>query len=186
MEVGENFITFEVEYKGEGIIRQLLLGVKHDPWYKLILKAPYNILVIFIACLILIFAFGWLNVWSALLAFVFAIVLRAFFIPYLIERLSELIVFYERKVKSESGFVAPTHKVKFLFNDIGVTIESESMNQVTVWDKVTGAAESERDIVLYYSDPLPYLFPKKIFQTFDELYFFKEFISHNIGARAAF
>ncbi len=143
----------------------------------------------FIAAL---YFFVGLSAVSVLLAAALAIVVRGFLSLYVFEWISWGAIYFEKRAKVMHG-IAPTFLTKFEFNDLGITVDhvdqsfiTKYSHSVTKWTDVFEAIETESDLIIFYDEGGAYLFPKRIFQEFDEMNSFKTFITQKIGNRANF
>ena len=89
--------------------------------------------------------------------------------------------------------IAPTFLTKFEFDDLGITVDHVDQSFITKyshsvrkWTDVFEAIETESDLIIFYDEGGAYLFPKRIFQEFDEMNSFKTFITQKIGNQAIF
>lgn len=192
METTSRSIRFEVDYLAEETIRQVLVGMKRIPWYRRVLRGLPQLLLTFIFFIAALYFFVGLSAVSVLLAAALAIMERGFISLYVFEWFSWVTLYVEKKAEAKYG-IAPTVLTKFEFSDLGITVDHGSQNCITKWSNyitnwsdVFEAIETESDLIIFYDEGGAYLFPKRIFQEFDEMNSFKNFVTQRIGNRAIF
>jgi hypothetical protein len=192
METTSRSISFEVDYFGEESLRQILVGMNRMPWYRRILVGRLQLFLTFIFFTATLYFFVGLNAASVLLAAAMTLAVRAFISFYVFEWISWGAIYFEKRAKVMHG-IAPTFLTKFEFNDLGITVDhvdqsfiTKYSHSVTKWTDVFEAIETESDLIIFYDEGGAYLFPKRIFQEFDEMNSFKTFITQKIGNQAIF
>ena len=91
---------------------------------------------------------------------------------------------FEEAVLRREKLNLPSTRVTL--DQLGLRREDVTGIQMTNWEDISDAFETEGDIFLSHTDPYSYQFPKSVFTDFDQLYLFKKFVRHQIGERARF
>ncbi len=115
----------------------------------------------------------------------FSIVLSGFVELATFAWLGHLATFLERKYREKYNKVSRL-KYKFVLDDLGIPKESNPDVELSRWSEIKSAFETEQDILLSHYQVNGYYFPKRIFEDFDEMAYFKNFIRQRIGDRARF
>ena len=185
MEIADEVIILFVDYEGEDIVRPLLLSMKRVPAYKRLLRAPHTVFVTFLLCLIVLYFVGWISFGFVLLAAIVSILVSAFVNPILFELLAKLTASAESRFRKNNPKL-PRLGYKFVLNNGGITKEWNHNISISNWTEIREAIETEEDITLSHYDGSEDYFPKRVFNEFDELVHFKNFIRQRISNRAKF
>jgi hypothetical protein len=185
MEVQGETIRFVIEYDPDELIRPLVFYVDREPWYQRVLDKPQGVILNFLGAVVVLYFLDLVTLTSVLLAAVAAVAVAAFAPTAVIHSLSALALHVHQKYRAQMEKVPP-QRYEFEFGPEGIKSRYQRDVEMTEWSDVTKAIESELDILIWHHEKSSYIFPKRIFQDFDELATFKNFIRSNIGERADF
>src|SRR5687767_14264613 len=174
MQVDGDTIIIEVAYDSEEVIRPLLFQMWSTPWYRRISDAPHSVVINFLAGLAVLYFLGLVSPTSVLIAAAAAVFVSAFVNFAVFELLSMFVMFIEGKYRDKLAHV-PRLTYRFVLGPVEIRKEYRGDIDILPWLDITTAVETEHDILVSH-----YSFPKRIFQDFEELAYFKNFIRGKI------
>ena len=185
MESDGESIILEIEYDSEELLRPMLLQMKGRWVYRRLIDARHTVILNFLGALAVLYWLDLISVRSVLLAAGAAIFVSGFVATSGFEYLGAIATFFENKYReSRPNFTKPSYR--FILSLDGIRREYQTDVDMAAWPDISSATETEADIMLSHHGSMSYFFPKRIFQDFNELAYFKTFIRDRIGDRAKF
>ena len=184
MEIDGDTIILEIEYDSDEMLRPLLYRIKGRALYRRLIDTPQTMLPNFLGALTVLYFLDLMSVRSIIIAAGAAIFVSAFVSASLLDRLAALVAFTKRKYIDGRKDGHPGYR--FVISPDGISKECHQKVDTSAWPQIESATETEQDILISHYDRTDYFFPKRIFQDFNELVYFKNFIRDRIGDRATF
>ena len=175
-------IILEIEYDSEELLRPMLHQMKSRSLYQRLIDSRYTVFLNFLGALAVLYWLDLVSVKSVLLAAGAAVIVSGFVAPAAFEFFAFCATFLEHKYLSHVR--KPPYR--FVLSAAGIRREYQAEVDMSAWPDISSAIETEADILLSHHGLVSYFFPKRIFQDFNELAYFKNFIRDRIGDRAAF
>jgi hypothetical protein len=185
MEFEGDTITLEIEYDPDELLRPFVFYLKREPWHHRVICRPQAVILNFLGGLAVLYFLDLISVTSVILAAIVAVLVSAFAPATIFLTAATFVSYLQHRYSSQFEKVRKL-KYKFIFGPDGIRVEQGRDVEMTAWFDITEAIESELDVLLWHHEQSAYIFPKRIFQDFDELSHFKTFICDRIGERASF
>jgi len=182
VEINGDTIILEIEYDGEDLLRPMLLQMKSRSLYQRLIDARYTVILNFLGAFAVLYWIDLVSLKSVLLAAGAAILVSGFVAPTTFEWFAFFATFLEHKYFRHVR--KPPYR--FILSPAGIRREYQADVDMSAWPDISSAIETEADILLSHHGSMFYFFPKRIFQDFNELAYFKNFIRDRIGDRAEF
>ncbi|MEO8573220.1 MAG: YcxB family protein [Pyrinomonadaceae bacterium] len=185
MQIRDETIIFEIEYDAEELLRPMIFQMKSRSWYRRLIDARSSVVINFVAALAVLYWLDLVSFRSVLLSAAAAVFVSGFAAIPVFEYLSAFATFLEHKYRDRYAHIAkPAYN--FNFSPTGIRRQYQDTVDMSEWTDIESAVETEEDILLSHRDRKAYFFPKRMFQDFNELAYFKNFIRDRIGDRAEF
>lgn len=185
MEVVGDTIVLEIEYDSDELIRPILFYINREPWHRRILNEPQKPILNFLGALTVLYFLDLISVSSVILAAAISVMVSGFASVAFFEWAGSFVGYLQAQYRTQFE-KAPKLTYKFEFDDQGIRTESQGDVEIVTWTDIREADEKPLDILLWLRESDVYIFPKRIFQDFDELTYFKNFVRDRIGERATF
>jgi hypothetical protein len=181
MEIDGDTIILEIEYDDEEILRPLQYRIKDRPLFSRMAAEPRVIVFNFLGGLAVLYFLDLMSLRSIIIAAGAAIFVSAFASVALLDRATALIALIQQKYRDRGDRRCV---YRFVLSTEGIKREGVRKAEASAWPDIRSAIETEQDILVLQNDGPVYSFPKRIFQDFHDLAYFKNFIRDRIGDRA--